>query len=132
MIRARRLRLPAALGCLTVAFACTASFASTDIPTDWQRSVLENLRQAEYRFSEVEDGLWSAPNRSHDLRTYVSEAGLRLVPRRSVANSWDVEFRLHAPNQTTVEVKVVDAQVKKLSVSPVSRRKDVEIYQERQ
>jgi hypothetical protein len=44
---------------------------------------------------------------------------------------WDVEFLLHAPQQTTVEVKVVNAQVKKLKVTPASRSKDVEIYQEK-
>lgn len=41
---------------------------------------------------------------------------------------WNVAFRLHAPNQTTVEVNVVDAQVETLIVSPESRRKDVEIW----
>jgi hypothetical protein len=41
---------------------------------------------------------------------------------------WNVAFRLHAPKQTTVEVKVVNAQVEKLNVSPASRREDVEVY----
>ena len=41
---------------------------------------------------------------------------------------WDVEFRLHAPNRTSVEVKVVKAQVEELKVSPESRRKDVKIW----
>ncbi len=41
---------------------------------------------------------------------------------------WEVKFRLHAPKQTTVEVKVVNGQVQKLKVTPAKRSKDVEIH----
>ena len=38
---------------------------------------------------------------------------------------WDVRFKLHAPDQTTVEAEVRDGRVVELIVTPESRRKDV-------
>lgn len=40
---------------------------------------------------------------------------------------WDVEFKLHAPQQTTVEVKLKDGNIEKLEVTPKSRAKDIVI-----
>lgn len=40
--------------------------------------------------------------------------------------AWDVHFKLHAPQQTTVECEVHAGRVVKLKVTPESRRKDVE------
>jgi len=40
---------------------------------------------------------------------------------------WDVDFKLHAPQQTTVEGRVVNGDVVDLKVTPASRRKDVVI-----
>jgi hypothetical protein len=40
---------------------------------------------------------------------------------------WNVDFKLHAPNQTTVEGTYRNGQVQKLKVTPQSRRADVEI-----
>ncbi len=41
---------------------------------------------------------------------------------------WDVRFKLHAPNQTTVEAEVRDGRVVELIVTPESRRKDVTLW----
>jgi len=41
---------------------------------------------------------------------------------------WNVEFRLHAPKQTTVEIKAVNGRVEKLEVTPKYRENDVEIW----
>lgn len=38
---------------------------------------------------------------------------------------WDVYFKLHAPEQTTVEARLKDGKVEILKVSPESRKKDV-------
>jgi len=38
---------------------------------------------------------------------------------------WDVEFRLHAPQQTVVEAKVKEGKIVSLNVVPESRRSDV-------
>ena len=40
---------------------------------------------------------------------------------------WDVDFKLHAPQQTTVEGRLVDGTLVDLNVTPASRRKDVVI-----
>jgi hypothetical protein len=40
---------------------------------------------------------------------------------------WDCDFKLHAPQQTTVECELRDGKVVKLIVTPESRRKDVAV-----
>jgi hypothetical protein len=40
---------------------------------------------------------------------------------------WDVEFKLHAPQQTIVEGVYRDGKIQSLRVTPESRRADVEI-----
>jgi hypothetical protein len=42
-------------------------------------------------------------------------------------NDWDCEFKLHAPKNTTIKGKIENGEIKKLSVSPESRRKDIVI-----
>ncbi len=48
---------------------------------------------------------------------------IRLFP--AWPKSWDVDFKLHAPGNTTVHAVLKGGVVKTLEVSPVSRRKDV-------
>ena len=38
---------------------------------------------------------------------------------------WNVDFKLHAPQHTTVEVCVKEGKVVKLKVFPESRKKDI-------
>jgi hypothetical protein len=38
---------------------------------------------------------------------------------------WEVDFKLYAPQQTTVEVSVRNGKVVKLKVTPESRSKDI-------
>lgn len=38
---------------------------------------------------------------------------------------WDVDFKLHAPQQTTIEVSVKNGKIVSLKVTPESRRKDI-------
>ena len=40
---------------------------------------------------------------------------------------WDVNFKLHAPFETTLECEVINGKIIKLIVTPESRRQDVEI-----
>ena len=39
--------------------------------------------------------------------------------------AWDVDFKLHAPRQTTVEAVLKNGKLEKLKVLPEHRRKDV-------
>jgi hypothetical protein len=38
---------------------------------------------------------------------------------------WDVTFKLHAPDHTTVEATLKNGQLKELTVHPAERKKDV-------
>ena len=38
---------------------------------------------------------------------------------------WDADFKLHAPKETVIKCQVINGQIKKLTVSPKSRRKDI-------
>ena len=38
---------------------------------------------------------------------------------------WDVDFKLHAPQQTTVEISVRQGKIVSLKVTPESRKKDI-------
>jgi hypothetical protein len=51
--------------------------------------------------------------------------GDRILLLPAWPKEWDVDFKLHAPRQTTVECEVRDGKVIKLIVTPESRRKDV-------
>jgi hypothetical protein len=42
---------------------------------------------------------------------------------------WDVDFKLHAPYNTTVSGTIRNATLKSLTVTPPSRRKDIVILQ---
>lgn len=48
---------------------------------------------------------------------------IRLFP--SWPKEWNVEFRLHAPYQTTIEGKMINGVVKDIKVFPEERRKDI-------
>ena len=48
---------------------------------------------------------------------------IRLLP--AWPKDWDVDFRLHAPHNTTVEGRVRDGKLSDLKVMPDSRKKDV-------
>jgi len=41
---------------------------------------------------------------------------------------WDVDFKLHAPRNTTVQGRIVDGEIKDLEVRPHSRREDVIVF----
>jgi hypothetical protein len=48
---------------------------------------------------------------------------IRLLP--AWPEDWDVKFKLHAAQQTTIECVYRNGKVEKLSITPESRRKDV-------
>jgi len=82
------------LACLAVVLAIPATAAPTAVPDSWQRTVFENIQRAEYEFSPAADGSWSAPNRTHDLRSFVSADGLRVIPRRPAEPTWELRLSL--------------------------------------
>lgn len=53
--------------------------------------------------------------------------GTRILLLPAWPREWDVSFKLHAPQQTTVECVHRGGKVESLKVTPESRRKDVEV-----
>jgi hypothetical protein len=51
--------------------------------------------------------------------------GRKIILLPAWPKEWDVEFRLHAPHETTVECTYRNGKIKRLTVSPDSRMKDV-------
>jgi len=61
-----------------------------DVPGDWWSNVQKDIAQKEYQITWQErtclpqiEGAWQAPNRAHDLRTYFTPQGPRVVRRRT-------------------------------------------------
>ena len=53
--------------------------------------------------------------------------GRRLLLLPAWPQEWDVSFKLHAPQQTTVECVYRAGKVESLKVAPESRREDLEV-----
>ena len=70
----------------------------------------EMILQTHHSLDEVKNGL---PGKLRVLPAWPAE--------------WDVDFKLHAPGQTTVEGELKQGEVTRLSVSPESRREDLVI-----
>ena len=48
---------------------------------------------------------------------------IRLLP--AWPKSWDVDFKIHAPHNTTVRCELKDGKIARLTVEPAAREKDV-------
>ncbi len=70
---------------------------------DWWSSARASIEAEEYHASWVAktpfadlDAGWQAPNRAHDFRTWFTERGARLVPRRDETPAWEWSVSLVA------------------------------------
>lgn len=83
----RMRRLPGALAFLSLAlsFGLHGDAAPRAASGDWLTRARRDLAAREYEASRNDEGL-QAPNRAHDLRTYFSGSGARVVSR-TVARS---------------------------------------------
>ncbi len=57
----------------------------------------------------------------------VQDAGGKILLAPAWPKGWNCDFKLHAPQNTTVEGRIENGKVLDLKVTPESRRKDVEI-----
>ena len=60
-------------------------------------------------------------------RMLLQQVGDKILLLPAWPKDWDVNFKLHAAKQTTIECELRDGKVAKLTVTPESRRKDVEV-----
>lgn len=60
----------------------------------------------------------------------VQEANGKILILPSFPGEWDVEFKVHAPENTVIEGSVKNGKFEKLKVTPKSRRKDVVIMKQ--
>ncbi len=60
-----------------------------------------------------------------NLMLLQGETGGKILLLPAWPQTWDVDFKLHAPDRTTVECKVKDGKITELKVMPETRRKDV-------
>jgi hypothetical protein len=67
----------------------------------------------------------SASTGLQEMLLACDETKILLLP--AWPQDWDVDFKLHAPGQTTVECELKGGKIVKLKVTPESRRKDVEL-----
>jgi hypothetical protein len=56
--------------------------------------------------------------------------GQRILLLPAWPKDWTADFKLHAPQQTTVEGHVQNGKISDLHVEPASRAKDVEVWSE--
>src|SRR5689334_9570581 len=59
-----------------------------DVPADWWGATQEDIRQSEYQVTWQDHtylsnipSSYQAPNRAHNLRTYFTPDGIRVIPR---------------------------------------------------
>ncbi len=62
-------------------------------------------------------------------RMLLQSEGKKILLLPAWPKDWDVDFKLHAPVNTTVEGQYSDGKFQKLKVTPRSRREDVKIMQ---
>ncbi len=71
---------------------------------------------------QTHGGVLNAAAQSLVLQT----TGRKIWLAPALPKTWDVEFKLHAPEQTTLEGRIVDGEVAELNVEPKERAQDVE------
>ena len=79
---------------LLTLFTPLSAEPQVDESSEWLGVVTERIQRAEYHFSERDDGALSAPNRAQGLRVFVTPAGLRVVPRVDLDDSWELRLEL--------------------------------------
>jgi hypothetical protein len=70
------------------------------VPADWWQRAQSHIRASEYRWSwrptpwPDTPQAWQAPNRAHNIRTYLGPDGFRMVPRTGDTQVWEWGLRL--------------------------------------
>ena len=74
----------------------TESRVDASVPEDWLTQVSASIRREEYHYASLDTELWSAPNRSQELRSRVDRRGIEVFPRETNASgegaAWKVRL----------------------------------------
>lgn len=79
-------------------------------------------------FDWVPDHNWGGSGMIGLQEMLLQSNGEKLYLFPAWPKEWDVHFKLHAPQQTTIEATLKDGKIESLKVIPESRRKDVTIF----
>ena len=79
-------------------------------------------------FDWVPDHNWGGSGMIGLQEMLLQTDGDRILLFPAWPKEWDVEFKLHAPQQTTVEGILKDGKIISIKVTPEARKKDVEIF----
>ncbi len=71
------------------------------VSSDWWAQTQKDIQQSEYDVTWQEQtylpdvaAAYQAPNRAHNLRTYFTPAGIRIIPRADAATQWELGLTL--------------------------------------
>ena len=80
--------------CLLVPCDTSAGNEDARIASSWSSVVLHAIQESEYHFSAAGARSWTAPNRSHNLRSTITSEGLHVVPRVRGEMAWEFDLQL--------------------------------------
>ncbi len=95
---------------------------------------IKKLRDADRRFPTfwgpghdwVPDHNWGGSGMIGMQEMLLQTVGKKILLFPAWPKAWDVDFKLHAPDNTTVSATLRDGQLTRLEVTPPERRQDVE------
>ncbi|SHJ87431.1 DUF5703 domain-containing protein [Pseudozobellia thermophila] len=98
------------------------------------REIVKKMQDADRRFPTfwgpghdwVPDHNWGGSGMIALQEMLMQNVGDKIYLFPAWPKEWDVDFKLHAPKNTIVEVRYRKGKVEKVSVSPVERAKDIE------
>jgi len=110
-------------------------FARLGMTKEAQLTIPHKLADGPFRFPGFSEGGDYSPdhNRSgsgmiglQEMLLQTHNGKLHLFP--AWPKDWDVEFKLHAPQQTIISGKLIDEELVELKILPKRRRKDLILY----
>ncbi|RLD88962.1 MAG: hypothetical protein DRJ29_16875 [Bacteroidetes bacterium] len=107
-----------------------ARMGQTDLAADFNSRKLDDSQRRFPTFwgpghDWVPDHNWGGSGMIGLQEMLMQTIGDEIVLFPAWPEEWDVDFKLHAPKNTTVEVSYKDGEIVSLVVSPESRMKDV-------
>jgi FG-GAP repeat protein len=97
---------------LGISAAPATSGAAPVASSDWLSQAHDLAARAEYRFSALPDGAFSAPNRAQGLRLRADASGVQVSPRKRDKAAWDLGLALRGVGRAGAVVAAGRATVR--------------------